>query len=101
MRPGQNLSLYRLIPVLENTVAGDPAVGGGVLGGAEAAGDFLFDLGHAAIALGAVVGERHVEVAGEAEHLGFVLDEGFVQVFIAPFPGRNPAGGLRRANRLS
>ena len=24
-----------------------------------------------------------------------------LDAFIAPFPGRNPAGGLRRANRLS
>ncbi len=56
-------------------------MGGGVFGVAEAAGDFLFGLGHADVALGAVVGERHVGVAGEAEHFGFVFEEGFVEVF--------------------
>ena len=62
-------------------VAGDAAVSGGVARGSEASGDFLFDLGHADIALGPVIRERHVGVAGKAEHFGFVLDEGFVEVF--------------------
>ena len=34
---------------------------------AEAAGDFLFDLGHAHGALANVVGERHGRVADEAQ----------------------------------
>ena len=41
-------------------VAGDAAIGLGVLAVSEAAGDFLLDLAHAQVTFGAVVGERHV-----------------------------------------
>ena len=74
-------------------VAGDAAVGGGVAGGAEAAGDFLFDLGHAEVALGAVIGERHIGVAGEAEYFGFILDEGLMQVLGIGFGGASALAG--------
>ncbi len=46
----------------------------------ETSGDVLFDFGRLDIALGAVVGERHVGVAGEATHVSFILDEDLVQV---------------------
>ena len=46
-------------------IAGDAAVGFGVLGFSEAAGDLLLDLAHAQVAFGAVVRERGVRVAGE------------------------------------
>ena len=44
-------------------IAGDAAVGLGVLEGTEAAGDLLLDLAHAQVAFGAVVGEGHVGAA--------------------------------------
>ncbi len=60
-------------------IAGDSAVGLGVAEGSEAPGDLLLDLGHTDIALGAVIGERGIGVAGEAQHLGFVLDQHLVE----------------------
>ena len=57
-------------------------MGLGVAEGAEAAGDFLLDLGHSDVALGAVVGERDVGFAGEAERLGFVFDQRLVEVLL-------------------
>ena len=51
------------------------------MGGAQAAGDFLLDFGHTDIAFGAVVGEWRLGVTGEAEYGGFMLHEGFVEIF--------------------
>ncbi len=49
----------------------------GVAEGSETAGDFLFDLGHADIALGVVVGERGVDGGAAASS----VDERHCQVF--------------------
>ena len=48
--------------------------------GAEASGDFLLDLAHAQVALGAIVGKRDVGVLGEAQHGGLVLFHSLPQI---------------------
>jgi hypothetical protein len=48
-------------------VGTDGAEGVGVVFGSEAAGDFLFDLGHAHGLLGEIVGEGNVVVSGESQ----------------------------------
>ncbi len=67
---------------------------------AKASGDFLPDLGHSDVALGAVVGEGDVGVAGESEHHVLVFAEGGVEV-PGIGPGDAPAlsGGSRRGLR--
>ena len=54
---------------------------GGVAYRAEAAGDFLLDLGHAQIAFGAIVGELDVGMPCEAQDCVFVAFEGGMEVF--------------------
>ena len=61
-------------------IAGDAAVRLGELGLAEAAGDFLLDLAHAQVALGAVIGEGDVRVLGEQQHGGFVFFQALPEV---------------------
>ena len=66
--------------------------------GAEAAGDLPPDLGHAGVALGAVVGGGRVGAAGEAERLVPVRGEGPVRVpgvglGDAPAPAADALGG--------
>ena len=73
-------------------------MGLGVAQGAGASGDLLPDLGHADFALGAVVGEGQVGVAGEAEHLVLVGGDGLVEVLgvgfgDAPVPAADALGG--------
>ena len=61
-------------------VAGDAALGFGVLGLAEAAGDFLLDLAYAKVPLGAIVRERHVLVGGEEQDRDIVCFESLPEV---------------------
>ena len=79
-------------------VAGNTAVGLGVLLHAEAAGDLLLDLGHSQVTLGAVVGEGHVGISGKQQDGGLMLFQSLPEIVgiglgeLAPFaarPGRD------------
>ena len=61
-------------------VTGNTAVGVGILAVSETAGDFLFDLGHAKVALGAVVGKGHMRQLGEQQHRRLMLFQTFPQI---------------------
>ena len=61
-------------------IAGDSAIGIGVLAGAEASGDFLLDLAHSQVALRAIVGECDVRIPGEQQYGALVLLHPFPQV---------------------
>jgi len=50
-----------------------------VLRNAEGAADLLLGPGHSDVALGAVVGERHLGLSGEAQDFGLAVEEGLVQ----------------------
>jgi hypothetical protein len=61
-------------------VAGDAAIGFGVLTRAEASRNFLLDLAHAQVTLGAVVGKGHLGTLGEQQHRRLVALEAFPEV---------------------
>jgi len=61
-------------------VAGDTAIGLGIVPGAETAGDLLLDLAHAQIAFGAVVREGHMSPLGEEQDGVFIALEPLPEV---------------------
>ena len=76
-------------------VAGDAAIGLGVFTGTEAAGDLLLDLAHAQVALGTVVGERHVGELGKEQDSILIVLESLPEVMGVGF--RHPAAAALRA----
>jgi hypothetical protein len=69
--------------------------------GSEAAGDLHSQFHHADVLFGLVVRERHVEILGKAQHVGFAVAQAQQQIMPGP-PGRSaPRAGRADQRRLA
>ena len=71
------LGRRNLVFTASRQIAADTAKDVGALLRAEAAGDFLLQLGHADVVLALIIGERHLGIGQEAEGLGLVVQQPF------------------------
>ena len=74
-KQSESLGCRHLVFAASRQIAADTAKDVGALLRAEAAGDFLLQLGHADVVLALIIGERHLGVGQEPEGFGFVVQQ--------------------------
>ena len=74
-KQGERLGCRNLVFTASRQIAADSAKDVGTLLRAEAAGDFLLQLGHADIVLALIIGERYLGVGEEPEGFGLVVQQ--------------------------